>query len=152
MEELIAGRITRDGQPVATIMVDLFFQGMQGRVVLRRNAKTTIYVSPVAFLKLFLDYMLKIREQALKAKAAKLNSKGSSGGIRVVLLNPIADPLLRPGQTPRPLRLLGQDPSKPVEAAGRAPRQRSYELVLLSNRFLVRYFAQQRPASCGRGV
>jgi len=142
MEELIAGRITRDGQPVATIMVDLFFQGMQGRVVLRRNAKTTIYVSPAAFLKLFLDYMLKIREQALKAKAAKQNSKGSGGGIRIVLQNPIVDPLLRPGQKPRPLRLLGQDPSKPVpettgtatkapassscEAAGRPPRQESY--------------------------
>jgi hypothetical protein len=68
MKELIAGRITRDGQPVATIMVDLFFQGLQGGVVLRRNAKTTTYVSPVAFLKLFLDYMLKIPEQALKAK------------------------------------------------------------------------------------
>jgi hypothetical protein len=95
-------------------MVDLFFQGMQGRVVLRRNAKTTIYVSPVAFLKLFLDYMLKIREQALKAKAAKQNSKGSGGGIRIVLQNPIVDPLLRPGQKPRPLRLLGQDPDKPL--------------------------------------
>jgi len=61
MKELIAGRLTRDGQPGATIMVDLFFQGMQGRVVLRRNAKTTTYVSPATFLKLFLDYMLKIR-------------------------------------------------------------------------------------------
>jgi hypothetical protein len=85
MKELFSGRITRDGQPVATIMVDLFFQGMQGRVVLRRNVKTTTYVSPVSFLKLFLDYMLKIREQALKARAAKQNSKGSGGGIRIVL-------------------------------------------------------------------
>jgi hypothetical protein len=88
MKKLIAGRLTQDGRPIATIMVDLFFQGLQGGVVLRRNAKTTTYVSPAAFLKLFLDYMLKIREQALKAKAAKINSKGSSGGIRVVLLNP----------------------------------------------------------------
>jgi hypothetical protein len=75
MKELISGRITRDGQPVATIMVDLFFQGMSGGVVLRRNAKTTTYVSPAAFLKLFLDYMLKIREQALKAKAVAVGPR-----------------------------------------------------------------------------
>ena len=142
MKKLIAGRLTQDGRPIAMIMVDLFFQGLEGGVVLRRNAKTTAYVNPATFLKLLLDYMLKLRESALKAKAAKINSKGSSGGIRVVLLNPIADPLLRPGQTPRPLRLLGQDPSKPVpettgtatkapassscEGAGRPPRQESY--------------------------
>jgi len=43
------------GRPIATIMVDLFFQGLQGGVVLRRNAKTTTYVSPANFLKLFLE-------------------------------------------------------------------------------------------------
>jgi hypothetical protein len=113
MKELLAGRLTQDGRPIATIMVDLFFQGLAGGVVLRRNAKTTTYVNPATFLKLLLDYMRKLRESALKAKAAKKNSKGSGGGIRIVLPNPIVDPLLRPGQTPRPLRLLGQDPSKP---------------------------------------
>jgi hypothetical protein len=45
-------------------------------------------------------------------REAKHKKDGSGGGIRVVLSNPIADPLVRPGQKPRPLRLLGQDPFK----------------------------------------
>jgi hypothetical protein len=36
MKELIAGRIKQDGQPIR-IIVDLFFEGLQGKMVLRRN-------------------------------------------------------------------------------------------------------------------
>ena len=53
----------------------------------------------------------------------RFNRRVASGGtgIRVVLPNPIVDPLLKPGQQPRPLRLLGQDPSKPLpDATGSA--------------------------------
>ena len=131
MKKLIAGRLTQDGQPVATIMVDLFFRGLRGEVVLRQNAKATTYVSPANFLKLFLDYMLKLRELALKTKAAKKNSMGSGGGIRVVLLNPgtpteesaSSGPV--PVQSPAPNPEDAFDPAELVEGAGRAPRQES---------------------------
>ena len=58
--------------------------------------------------------MLKAKELALKVAELKNKKQGAGGGIRIVLPNPVVDPLLRPGQPPRPLRLLGQDPSKPL--------------------------------------
>jgi len=58
--------------------------------------------------------MLKSRELALKLRDAKKKEKGTGGGIRIVLPSVPADPRLKPGQKPRPLRLLGQDPSKPL--------------------------------------
>jgi hypothetical protein len=44
--------------------------------------------------------------------------RGHQGDVPFVLPSPIVDPLLRPGQPPRPLRLLGQDPSKPIHPQG----------------------------------
>src|SRR6266571_6464474 len=65
--------------------------------------------------------MLKSRELALKTQDAKKKAKGTGGGIRIVLPSVPADPLLKPGQKPRPLRLLGQDPSTPLpDATGTA--------------------------------
>ena len=62
-------------------------------------------------------------EEALEAAKTRENGTGG-GGIRIVLPNPIVDPLLRPGQKPRPLRLLGQDPSKPFpDTTGTATEQ-----------------------------
>jgi len=73
--------------------------------------------SPAIFLKALHEYMFKMQERALKKAELAKKDKGATGGIRVVLPSPIVDPLLRPGQPPRPLRLLGQDPSKPIPAA-----------------------------------
>ena len=103
-------------------MIELFFDGLTGKVVLsevestNRKGFTTVhrqFVSPAVFLKALHDYMLKSRELALKLRDAKKN-EGTGGGIRIVLPSVPADPLLKPGQKPRPLRLLGQDPSKPL--------------------------------------
>src|SRR5207245_6658325 len=51
---------------------------------------------------------------AIRAQEAKKTQAGTGGGIRIVLPSVPVDPLLRPGQPSRPLRLLGQDPSKPL--------------------------------------
>jgi hypothetical protein len=129
MKELIAGRITKDDRPISEPMIELFFDGLTGKVVLsevestNRKGFTTVhrqFVSPAVFLKALHDYMLKSRELALKLRDAKKN-EGTGGGIRIVLPSVPADPLLKPGQKPRPLRLLGQDPSKPLpDATGTA--------------------------------
>jgi len=130
MKELIAGRILKvmkdeEGNEVqrspAEIMAEAILEGMEGKLVISRGEKSITYANPLYAVKLFQDYMLKSREQAIKRREAKNKKDGSSGGIRVVLLNPVADPLLRPGQKPPPLRLLGQDPSKPLpDATGTA--------------------------------
>ena len=122
MKELIAGRITKDDRPISELMIELFFDGLAGKVVLsevesiNRKGFTTVhrqFVSPAVFLKALHDYMLKSRELALKTEDAKKKEKGTGGGIRIVLPSVPADPLLKPGQKPRPLRLLGQDPAEP---------------------------------------
>src|SRR5262249_10843242 len=71
-------------------------------------------VSPAIFLKLFQDWAAGDLDRRLKRAESKKKEKGSGGGIRIVLPNPVVDPLLRPGQPPRGLRLLGEDPSKPL--------------------------------------
>ena len=130
MKELIAGRLRKimkdeEGKEVprsaAEIMVDLIFDGMQGKLILRADNKGITYANPLHALKLFHDYMLKSRELAIKRADAKKKAKGTGGGIRIVLPSVPADPLLKPGQQPRPLRLLGQDPSTPLpDATGTA--------------------------------
>ena len=73
------------------------------------HGTTKISVSPAIFAKMVFERLE--LEEALEATQAKEN--GTRGvGIRIVLPSAPADPLLRPGQKPRPLRLLGQDPSK----------------------------------------
>ena len=54
--------------------------------------------------------MLKAKELAIRAREAKKKEKGTPGGIRIVLPSVPADPLLKPGQKPRPLRLLSLSP------------------------------------------
>jgi hypothetical protein len=134
MKELIAGRIKKDDRPISEPMIELFFDGLAGKVVLsevestNRQGFTTVhrqFVSPAVFLKALHDYMLKSRELALKLRDAKKKVEGTRGGIRIVLPNPVVDPLLRPGQKPRGLRLLGQDPSKPLPDATAADAQPS---------------------------
>jgi hypothetical protein len=124
MKELIAGRILKslkdeEGQDVsktaAEVMADAIFDGMLGRLILSQTDKGITIANPLHAVKLFHDYMLKAKELALKAAEIKKKETGAGGGIRVVLPSVPVDPLLRPGQKPRPLRLLGQDPSKPIE-------------------------------------
>jgi hypothetical protein len=124
MKELIAGRILKtlkddEGQDVAKtaaeVMADAILDGMMGRLILSQSDKGTTIANPLHAVKLFHDYMLKAKELALKAAEIKKKETGAGGGIRIVLPSVPADPLLRPGQKPRPLRLLGQDPSKPIE-------------------------------------
>jgi len=130
MKELIAGRVMKtmkdqEGQEIqkspAQIMAEAILEGMEGKLVLSHNQYGDVIANPLHAVKLYQDYMLKAKEMWLRAAELKKKEKGSGGGIRVVLPNPVADPLLRPGQTPRPLRLLGQDPSKPLpDATGTA--------------------------------
>ena len=47
-------------------------------------------MNPLHAVKLFQDYMLKAKELALRVKEAKQKHPGTGGGIRVVLLNPVA--------------------------------------------------------------
>jgi len=127
MKELIAGRILKvmkdqEGQEVqkspAEIMADAILEGMQGKLVVTTSRSGSVtYANPLYAVKLFHDYMVKSRELALKLRDAKKKDEGTGGGIRIVLPSVPADPLLKPGQKPRPLRLLGQDPSKPLPAA-----------------------------------
>jgi len=124
MRELIAGRIMKamkdeEGKDVqrsaAEIMAEVILEGMLGNLVLSQTDKSTTYANPLHAVKLYQDDMLKARELAVKVAELKKKEKGVGGGIRIVLPSPVVDPLLRPGQEPRPLRLLGQDPSKPIE-------------------------------------
>ena len=75
-------------------------------------------MSPAIFLKLFQDWAGDERDRKIKRELLKKKEKGATGGIRVVLPSVPVDPLLRPGQPRRGLRLLGQDPSKPIEPRG----------------------------------
>jgi len=68
MKELIAGRIKKDDRPISEPMIELFFDGLTGKVVLsevestNRKGFTTVhrqFVSPAVFLKALHDYMLK---------------------------------------------------------------------------------------------
>jgi hypothetical protein len=77
-----------------------------------------LIANPLHAVKLYQDYMLKAKELAIRKAELDKKQKGATGGIRIVLPSHVADPLLRPGQPPRPLRLLGQDPSKPLPGAG----------------------------------
>jgi len=125
MRELIAGRLMKDDRPISEKMVELLYDGLAGKIVVSetvtKRGVTKNYASPAFFLKVLLDYMLKSSDLALKLRDAKKQNKGTGGGIRVVLPNPVIDPLLEPGQKPRRLRLLGQDPSKPLpDATGTA--------------------------------
>jgi hypothetical protein len=124
MKELIAGRIMKtlkdeEGQDVtrsaAEIMADAILEGMMGKLIIRQTEKGVTIANPLHAVKLYHDYMLKAKELALSAAEIKKKETGVGGGIRVVLPSVPVDPLLRPGQKPRPLRLLGQDPSKPIE-------------------------------------
>jgi hypothetical protein len=118
LKEMIEGRILKDGKAAAEILAELIFKGMNGEIVISQSERGTTYANPLGFAKLYTEYMLK--SETLEAAKAKEKGTGG-GGIRIVLPNPIADPLLRPGQKPRPLRLLGQDPSKPLpDATGTA--------------------------------
>ena len=130
MTDIIAGRVMKhqkdkeSGQKVAKsaaeIMAKAIFEGMAGELVLHQDSKGGItYANPLLAVKLYLDYMLRARELAIRVAALKKKEKGSGGGIRIVLPSVPADPLLKPGQKPRPLRLLGQDPSKPLPDAAR---------------------------------
>jgi hypothetical protein len=104
----------------AEIMADAILEGMMGKLILSHNLCGDVIANPLHAVKLYQDYMLKAKELALRAAELKQNEKGGSGGIRVVLPSVSVDPLLRPGQPPRGLRLLGQDPSKPINnGAGR---------------------------------
>ena len=89
--------------------------GLDGKVYQERigadGSITKISVSQAVFAKMVLDRLE--HEEALEAEKAKEKGPGG-GGIRVVLPSVPADPLLRPGQKPRPLRLLGQDPDGPL--------------------------------------
>lgn len=124
MREMIAGRILKDlkdqegnetgeQKSVAEIMADVIFEAMEGRLILSSGKHGVTYVNPLHAVKLFQDYMLKARELSIRVRALK-KEKGASGGIRIVLPSVPADPLLKPGQPRRPLRILGQDPSKPL--------------------------------------
>src|SRR5262249_36845677 len=125
MRGLIAGemkeRIGDEKDPVAIgqIIAQLYFDGLQGKVKIWQGDKQ-FEVSPAIFLKLFQDWAGDERDRKLKRDELKKKEKGATGGIRVVLPSPIVDPLLRPGQPPRPLRLMGQDPSKPLEGGAKA--------------------------------
>jgi len=123
MKELIAGRILKimkdeEGLAVqkspAEIMADAILEGMQGKLVLRSDGRGVTYANPLHAVKVYQDYMLKSKELALRAQEQKKKEQGSAGGIRIVLPSVPVDPLLRPGRPPRPLRLLGHDPSKPL--------------------------------------
>jgi hypothetical protein len=144
MEELIAGRIMRNsedqaGNPIkdeagnqilksaAEIMADAILDGMEGKLILSHNQHGDVIANPINAVKLYHDYMLRAQELALKAEAFKKKEKGATGGIRIVLPSVPRDLLLRPGQQPRGLRVLGQDPDTPLpdvpgcEGKGRAP-------------------------------
>jgi hypothetical protein len=94
-------------RPGAEIMADAILEGMQGKLVLRSDGRGVTYANPLHAVKLYQDYMLKAKELAIRAQEAKKNQTGPGGGIRIVLPSVPVDPLLRPGQPPRPLRLLG---------------------------------------------
>jgi hypothetical protein len=111
--------------PVGLKLAQLIVDGLAAKVCQGRIAPdgsiTKVGVSPAVFAKMLLDRLE--HEEALEAVKAKEKGTGG-GGIRIVLPNPVVDPLLRPGQEPRPLRLLGQDPSKPLpHATGTSTKQ-----------------------------
>jgi hypothetical protein len=127
MKELIAGRIMKtmkDEEGLETqrspaeIMAEAILEGMEGKLVLSHNQYGDVIANPLHAVKLYQDYMLKAKELAIRKAELDKKQKGATGGIRIVLPSHVADPLLRPGQPPRPLRLLGQDPSKPLPGAG----------------------------------
>ncbi len=103
------------GETAGLKIAQLIMDGLDGKVYLERIAPdgsiTKISVSPTLFARMLLDRLE--HQEALEAATAKEKGTGG-GGIRIVLPNPVVDPLLRPGQKPRGLRLLGQDPSKPL--------------------------------------
>jgi hypothetical protein len=118
MNGLLSGEL-RDGDSGETAglrLAQLIMDGLGGKVYQERIAPdgsiTKVSVSPAVFAKMLLDRLE--HEEALEAAKAKEKGAGGGGGIRVILPNPVVDPLLKPGQEPRPLRLLGQDPSKPL--------------------------------------
>ena len=122
MLEIIAGRIEKaleneKGEEVnktaAEVMADAIFDGMAGQLVLRSDKHGTTIANPLHAVKLYHDFMWKAKELKLRKAELKKHQMGTGGGIRIVLPSVPADPLLKPGQTPRPLRLLGQDPDKP---------------------------------------
>jgi hypothetical protein len=123
MLEIIAGRIEKTlenekaeevNKTAAEVMADAIFDGMAGQLVLRSDKHGTTIANPLHAVKLYHDFMWKAKELKLRKAELKKNQTGTGGGIRIVLPSVPADPLLRPGQTPRPLRLLGQDPDKPL--------------------------------------
>jgi len=98
LKELMEGRLLADGKTAAEILVEALLEGMQGKaaVVSDKHGRTTI--SPLGFIQTYMDYVSK--HEALEAANAKEKGTGG-GGIRIVLPNPVVDPLLKPGQTPR---------------------------------------------------
>ena len=67
-------------------------EGMQGKLVISSSDKSVTYANPLHAVKLFQDYMLKAKEQELRADELKKKEKGSGGGIRIVLPSPVVDP------------------------------------------------------------
>ncbi len=69
---------------MSEIMVDLIFDGLEGKVVLaesigRNGVMSRSYVSPLPFVKLLHAYMLKSREQTIKRREAKIKQERAAG-------------------------------------------------------------------------
>jgi hypothetical protein len=117
MKGVLSGefRDSDSGETAGLKVAKLIMDGLDGKAYQERigpdGSITKISVSQAVFAKLLFDRME--HEDALEAAQAKEKGTGG-GGIRIVLPSVPADPLLKPGQTPRPLRILGQDPSKPL--------------------------------------
>ncbi len=134
MAHLIAGYIRRDERPVSESMAELFFDGLEGKVVATETEIPTkggdvivkrTYVAPDVLIRMLHNYMLRTRELRLKKRAIDLKenpNKGQGKGIRIVLPSIPADPLLKPGEPPRPLRLLGQNPDLVKDYSSRLRR------------------------------
>jgi hypothetical protein len=81
---------------ISRILVQLYFDGLEGKVILRQHGKGTTYVSPAIFLKSLHEFMFKDMELRLKKRAARAQRKGTGRGIQVVLLNGADQPANRP--------------------------------------------------------
>jgi hypothetical protein len=88
MRDIIAGRLRKnEGDkeiPISEKMVQLLFDGMEGKIVLSHNQHGDVIASPAIFLKALHEYMFKMQERALRKAELEKKEKGSAtGGIRV---------------------------------------------------------------------